>query len=87
MALSCWSRRQTERLFRERFLTSPARYFRDCQWEVAERLLRGGSDVLTASAQSGFASPSKPVGTPSLSGSPTCGASAAAPAEPRSSAR
>ena len=53
------SRRQTERLFRERFLTSPARYFRDCQTAVAERLLANGRDVLSATAESGFASPSR----------------------------
>jgi len=54
-----WGRRQAERLFRERFLTSPARYFRDCQWERAEALLRGGKDVLTASLEAGFASPGR----------------------------
>lgn len=59
LRLSLWSRRQTERLFRERFLTSPARYFRDCQSQAAERLLKGGEDVLSASIQSGFASPGR----------------------------
>lgn len=59
LALSTWSRRQTERLFRERFLTSPARYFRDCQWDKAERLLHDGHDVLSASLESGFASPGR----------------------------
>ena len=59
MQMSHWSRRQTERLFREKFLTSPQRYFRDCQWEVAERLLKEGEDVLSASVKSGFASPGR----------------------------
>lgn len=59
LALSPWSRRQMERLFREKFLTSPARYFRDCQWDKAEQLLRDGNDVLTASLESGFASPGR----------------------------
>jgi AraC family transcriptional regulator of adaptative response/methylated-DNA-[protein]-cysteine methyltransferase len=54
-----WGRRQTERLFRDRYLTSPARYFRDCQWERAEALLRGGKDVLSASLEAGFASPGR----------------------------
>lgn len=59
LMISHWSRRQTERLFREHFLTSPARYFRDCQTEIAEVLLARGEDVLTASAKSGFASPGR----------------------------
>jgi AraC family transcriptional regulator of adaptative response/methylated-DNA-[protein]-cysteine methyltransferase len=59
LAIAPWSRRQMERLFRERFLTSPARYFRDCQTEAAERLLTQGHDVLSASQQSGFASPGR----------------------------
>lgn len=56
LALAPWSRRQTERRFRERFLTSPARYFRDCQTERAEQLLQNGADVLSAASDSGFAS-------------------------------
>jgi AraC family transcriptional regulator, regulatory protein of adaptative response / methylated-DNA-[protein]-cysteine methyltransferase len=59
LAISHWGRRQTERRFRERFLTSPARYFRDCQMEVAERLLLEGDDVLSAATKSGFASPGR----------------------------
>src|SRR5262245_45757515 len=59
LAISHWGRRQTERRFRDRFLTSPARYFRDCQIEVAERLLFEGEDVLSASTKSGFASPGR----------------------------
>lgn len=59
LALSCWSRRQTERLFREKYLTSPARFFRDCQGDRAERLLRDGRDVLSAAVESGFASPGR----------------------------
>ncbi len=59
MALSPWSRRQTERRFRDRFLTSPARYFRDCQWDCARRLLKEGNDVLSASTRAGFASPGR----------------------------
>jgi AraC family transcriptional regulator of adaptative response/methylated-DNA-[protein]-cysteine methyltransferase len=59
MALSPWSRRQTERRFRDRFLTSPARYFRDCQWDCARRLLKEGNDVLSVSTRSGFASPGR----------------------------
>lgn len=59
LALAPWGRRQMERRFRERFLTSPARYFRDCQCEMAERLLSEGQDVLSASVQSGFASPGR----------------------------
>ena len=50
------SRRQTERLFRERFLTSPGRYFRDCQQDKAFVLLSGGKDVLSAAMEAGFAS-------------------------------
>ena len=50
------SRRQTERLFRDRFLTSPGRYFRDCQQDKAFVLLAGGKDVLSAAVESGFAS-------------------------------
>ncbi len=56
MRISIWGRRHTERLFRECYLTSPARYFRDRQAEIAERLLAGGEDVLSASMKSGFAS-------------------------------
>lgn len=56
IALSPWSRRQTERLFRERFLTSPARFFRDCQSDCALERLIAGDDVLTASTRAGFAS-------------------------------
>ena len=59
MALSPWSRRQTERRFRDKFLTSPARYFRDCQWDCARRLLKEGNDVLSASTRAGFASPGR----------------------------
>ena len=59
LRLAPWCRRQTERLFRERFLTSPTRYFRDCQWDNAERLLKSGENVLEASLQSGFASPGR----------------------------
>lgn len=59
MQLSPWSRRQTERRFRDKFLTSPARYFRDCQWECAKKLLLDGVDVLSASVRSGFASPGR----------------------------
>jgi AraC family transcriptional regulator of adaptative response/methylated-DNA-[protein]-cysteine methyltransferase len=59
LALAPWGRRQTERRFRERFLTSPARYFRDRRTERAERLLRDGEDVLSAAARSGFASPGR----------------------------
>lgn len=53
---SPWSRRQTERLFRERFLTSPLRYFRDCQQDRAFALLSSGKDVLSAAVESGFVS-------------------------------
>lgn len=56
---SVWGRRQTERNFRDHFLTSPARYFRDCQTEIAGELLSRGDDVLTASTKSGFASPGR----------------------------
>jgi AraC family transcriptional regulator of adaptative response/methylated-DNA-[protein]-cysteine methyltransferase len=59
VALSPWSRRQVERRFREKYLTSPARYFRDCQWDCARRLLLEGADVLTASIRSGFTSPGR----------------------------
>src|SRR5260221_7122158 len=59
MANAPWSRRQTERRFRERFLTSPARFFRDCQWDCAKQLLLDGSDVLSASTRSGFSSPGR----------------------------
>jgi AraC family transcriptional regulator of adaptative response/methylated-DNA-[protein]-cysteine methyltransferase len=54
-----WSRRQLERRFRDKYLTSPARYFRDCQWDCARRLLLEGTDVLTASVRAGFASPGR----------------------------
>jgi AraC family transcriptional regulator of adaptative response/methylated-DNA-[protein]-cysteine methyltransferase len=47
LARAPWGRRQTERLFREKYLTSPARSFRDCH------------DVLSASVESGFASPGR----------------------------
>lgn len=53
---SAWSRRQTERYFREVILTSPQRYFRDCQAEIARERLLNGDDVLTASAVAGFSS-------------------------------
>jgi len=56
MQRSLWSRRQTERLFRERYLTSPARYFRDCQCDRARLLLREGDDVLSVATKAGFAS-------------------------------
>jgi len=56
LSVAPWGRRQIERLFRERYLTSPARYFRDCQWERAERLLKSGKDVLSAAVEAGFAS-------------------------------
>lgn len=59
MILSPWSRRQTERKFREHYLTSPARYFRDRQTERAGTLLEQGDDVLSASTKSGFASPGR----------------------------
>jgi AraC family transcriptional regulator of adaptative response/methylated-DNA-[protein]-cysteine methyltransferase len=59
MQLAPWSRRQTERRFRDKFLTSPARYFRDCQWDCAKQLLFEGVDVLSASVRSGFASPGR----------------------------
>ncbi len=59
MRCSPWSRRQTERRFRDKYLTSPARYFRDCQWDCAKRLLLDGVDVLSASIRSGFASPGR----------------------------
>lgn len=59
MRLSPWSRRQTERLFRDFYLTSPARYFRDCQWDRARRMLMDGDDVLSASTKAGFASPGR----------------------------
>ncbi|GAB4514418.1 MAG: hypothetical protein OHK0046_16490 [Anaerolineae bacterium] len=59
MTLAPWSRRHMERMFRACYLTSPARYFRDCQAVIAGRLLAEGHDVLSASAQSGFASPGR----------------------------
>jgi AraC family transcriptional regulator of adaptative response/methylated-DNA-[protein]-cysteine methyltransferase len=59
MALAAWSRRQTERRFREKYLTSPARFFRDCQWDRARQLLLDGNDVLSASTRAGFASPGR----------------------------
>jgi AraC family transcriptional regulator of adaptative response/methylated-DNA-[protein]-cysteine methyltransferase len=59
LAISGRSRRQTERLFRDHHLTSPARFFRDCQTEIAERLLSEGHDVLSAALTSGFASPGR----------------------------
>lgn len=59
MTHSPWGRRQTERLFRERYLTSPARYFRDCQWDRARQHLLNGDDVLSASTKAGFASPGR----------------------------
>ncbi len=59
LSISHWGRRQTERRFRDRFLTSPVRYLRDSQIEIAERLLLDGDDVLSASMKSGFASPGR----------------------------
>src|SRR5689334_13221674 len=59
MAIAPWSRRQTERRFRDKYLTSPARFFRDCQWDCARRLLLEGTDVLTASVRASFASPGR----------------------------
>ncbi len=59
LAISHWSRRQTERLFREKYFTSPARYFRDCQWDRARQLLLEGDDVLSASTKAGFTSPGR----------------------------
>src|SRR5258707_8921991 len=59
MAIAPWSRRQTERRFRDKYLTSPARYFRDCQWDCARRLLLDGTDVLTTSVRASFASPGR----------------------------
>jgi AraC family transcriptional regulator of adaptative response/methylated-DNA-[protein]-cysteine methyltransferase len=59
MELAPWSRRQAERRFRDKYLTSPARYFRDCQWDRARRLLLEGVDVLSASIRSGFTSPGR----------------------------
>ncbi len=59
LEIAPWSRRQIERRFRDKYLTSPARYFRDCQWDCARRLLLEGSDVLTASVRAGFASPGR----------------------------
>ena len=59
MTVSPWGRRHTERCFREHYLTSPARYFRDRQAQVARELLAAGDDVLSASTQSGFASPGR----------------------------
>jgi AraC family transcriptional regulator, regulatory protein of adaptative response / methylated-DNA-[protein]-cysteine methyltransferase len=59
IAFAHWSRRQIERRFRDKYLTSPARYFRDCQWDNARQLLLEGNDVLTASVRSGFASPGR----------------------------
>jgi AraC family transcriptional regulator of adaptative response/methylated-DNA-[protein]-cysteine methyltransferase len=59
LRIAPWSRRQMERRFRERYLTSPARYFRDVQAENAEALLRSGKDVLSAAMGAGFASPGR----------------------------
>lgn len=59
MTHSVWGRRHTERRFRDIYLTSPARYFRDCQAEIAGELLARGDDVLSASVKSGFASPGR----------------------------
>lgn len=59
LKLAPWSRRQIERRFRDKYLTSPARYFRDCQWDCARRLLLEGEDVLTTSVRAGFASPGR----------------------------
>lgn len=56
LTISNWSRRQMERRFRERYLTSPTRYFRDCQWDHARRLLMDGDDVLSTATKAGFAS-------------------------------
>ena len=67
--ISHWGRRQMERLFRERFLTSPVRYFRDCQWDNAERLLQvrreragGGCRVRDLPAREGCTRPSSSGG-------------------------
>lgn len=59
LKIAPWGRRQLERLFRERYLTSPQRYFRDVQWECARRLLLEGQDVLSVSLRAGFASPGR----------------------------
>lgn len=59
MALSPWSRRQTERRFRACSVTSPLRYFRDCQSEIARQHLFDGADVLSASTVAGFTSPGR----------------------------
>src|SRR5260221_1667861 len=59
LEIAPWSRRQIERRFRDKYLTSPARYFRDCQWDCARRLLLDGTDVLTASVRASFASPGR----------------------------
>jgi len=59
MALSPWGRRQTERRFRACAATSPVRYFRDCQSEIARQCLFDGADVLSASALAGFTSPGR----------------------------
>lgn len=56
LARSVWGRRQTERYFRDVMLTSPQRYFRDCQAEIARERLLNGDDVLTASTAAGFSS-------------------------------
>lgn len=56
MKVSPWGRRQTERNFRDVMLTSPRRYFRDCQAEIAREYLHSGEDVLTASMAAGFSS-------------------------------
>lgn len=59
LKVSMWGRRQTERYFREVMLTSPQRYFRDCQSEMARERLLNGDDVLTASTLAGFSSPGR----------------------------
>src|SRR6266496_1548586 len=59
LKIAPWSRRQIERRFRDKYLTSPARYFRDCQWNCARQLLLDGEDVLTTSVRAGFASPGR----------------------------
>jgi len=59
LSIAPYGRRQLERLFRDRYLTSPQRYFRDKQWECARRLLLEGQDVLSVSLRAGFASPGR----------------------------
>jgi AraC family transcriptional regulator, regulatory protein of adaptative response / methylated-DNA-[protein]-cysteine methyltransferase len=59
LTIAPYGRRQLERTFRERYLTSPQRYFRDVQWECARQLLLEGQDVLSVSLRAGFASPGR----------------------------